>query len=515
MLAGKAAEAKKRWADAAALYTRAIAADPCDRGAWSKRAQMYLQLDNPLLAWGDAIHVSMCWSPPGIETMLQIAMAAEALGVYNFALLAYGGALREAAKATDAAMTLRVAMHMRVIEEAKEKEDAEAAAAISAAMEASKGDASVSDLHARRIRSRWGTGKVQSAGAYRSYAGGPRDPAVSSAFFESLLATNSIPFRVAVKGARLAPLKVATGAPLIKLAAVSGAGMGLFAAMDIPAGALVHGEMPLLAVTLGSACYHCTLPLPRTAVKCSGGCDRRYCSAGCESAARAAYHAPLCSMADGKAVARLEKFAAAGISTSSRFCLVMWKMLGCALTTAASTGKALVSPPDAPPFCHMARGNDYSAPSVPNPTVAWCAEPFMSVWSLMHELLGGTKEGLAGAPALSMAWVRDSFDVLSTNTVCLQSASLAAGAVPVGLALMGIGTLFNHSCDPNTQYVSSMDTAGSAMCFITARRVRAGEELTIAYCNTDAPLDERTDRLQAQYGFTCSCAKCVAERAAK
>ena len=46
---------------------------------------------------------------------------------------------------------------------------------------------------------------------------------------------------------------------------------------------------------------------------------------------------------------------------------------------------------------------------------------------------------------------------------------------------------------------------------MTTRAVRAGEELTIAYIETDAPRSSRRAKLASGYHFDCGCARCSAE----
>ncbi len=45
---------------------------------------------------------------------------------------------------------------------------------------------------------------------------------------------------------------------------------------------------------------------------------------------------------------------------------------------------------------------------------------------------------------------------------------------------------------------------------VALRDISLGEEITISYIDEDAPLQERQDAL-AEYGFLCTCEKCVAE----
>lgn len=292
--------------------------------------------------------------------------------------------------------------------------------------------------------------------------------------------------------------------------AIEGRGIGVVAARALPAGTLIHDDVPLLAASIGAdtACYHCLRPLPPAKDRVACACDRHYCSAGCKAVALDMYHAPLCGAADGKAVAKLEAQASAGFSASSRFILLAWKMLGAALVQAKRTGMPLQAPPDVAPFCHLARVTDWASADARPAALRFTALYPLRMWILVRELLGSETTG--AEPALSMAWVRDVVALLSPNVMGLHGSGRMSVAT-CGQVLMGAGSFFNHSCVPNTAGVSNVDMMGATVRFVTTRPVAAGEELTIAYCHTDVPLEARRTTLEVQYGFTCACPKCAAE----
>lgn len=178
-------------------------------------------------------------------------------------------------------------------------------------------------------------------------------------------------------------------------------------------------------------CYHCVRPLPSTPVPCGGGpgcrggsgqlkatadvgsagsrtatCDRLFCSAACADLAWEQYHAPLC----GKDLARIEAYAAQGVTTSARSILFAWKMLGLALQhqRRSGAGAPLVPPADLAPFCHLARANDVgtaaeliSASSGPQPSVGVIGP--LEQWVMIREILGSAYDA---EPALSVSDVR-------------------------------------------------------------------------------------------------------------
>ena len=72
----------------------------------------------------------------------------------------------------------------------------------------------------------------------------------------------------------------------------------------------------------------------------------------------------------------------------------------------------------------------------------------------------------------------------------------------------------NHSCVPNAILYPHM-TLQQIVIHLT-RNVRAGEEITISYCDPcHLPTsDERNKQLQTLYHFTCSCPACTTDKAA-
>ena len=67
------------------------------------------------------------------------------------------------------------------------------------------------------------------------------------------------------------------------------------------------------------------------------------------------------------------------------------------------------------------------------------------------------------------------------------------------------GTLLNHSCLPNTIFIPT----NGKVIFISARQIKKGEELTDNYVNILDDINIRKKRLLEQYGFDCSCDRCI------
>lgn len=295
----------------------------------------------------------------------------------------------------------------------------------------------------------------------------------------------------------------------VALAVIPGKGVGVVALRALPAGAVVHTELPLIAAAAAPAdpalrrCYHCLSRLQHGAgVPCT--CDRVFCSAACAVDARATYHAGTCGAHGGTADAVLEAAAAADPVYGARALLVAWKLVGAALTAAGvrhggDCAAATVCPPaDLPPFCHLDRATD-CAPGDDAVTTYAAAAPMALAWAAFHDVLGGS----ASVPP---AWLPPLLALLVSNGVTLRSSEADE---PPGCAVMAAGSYFNHSCAPNTRYDADLATSGAQLVFTTTAAVSAGDELTIAYLDVGTPFPARRASLRLQYGFTCTCPRCA------
>lgn len=67
---------------------------------------------------------------------------------------------------------------------------------------------------------------------------------------------------------------------------------------------------------------------------------------------------------------------------------------------------------------------------------------------------------------------------------------------------------FNHSCIPNA--VSRSDVKGQSTRFVHALLpISEEEEITISYCPTWWPCEQRKKELSAKFGFECKCPACI------
>lgn len=76
-----------------------------------------------------------------------------------------------------------------------------------------------------------------------------------------------------------------------------------------------------------------------------------------------------------------------------------------------------------------------------------------------------------------------------------------------GRAIYPRASLLNHSCESNAEAVRD----GRTMRIIAKRDIANGEEITISYVDTNAPLSARVDQLQRAYFFRCQCQRCERE----
>mgnify|MGYP001043163323 CR=1 FL=1 len=533
--AGNGAFGRGEWEAAAAAYSLAIAAAPGDGLAWSNRAAAQLKAGWPVLAFGDATRAGEL-DGKNVKARLREGEAAEGMGMWEGALEAYvrllppadrspaaiariaaaGGVVPPAAPAlAPEAAALQAELYVRIPRSVAERDAAAAAG----------------DAHAAiaRLPSR-----------YRGGKGGGRAPA-------AVLAAGAAWFG-------------ATSSVVVREA---GGGFGVFATAALPAGATVHVDTPLVSYTLNNErrCHHCMRLLPSSAfarVPCAS-CTKVFCSAACADTAAVAYHAAIC----GAGAEELEDVVRSTATTpSAYFPLLALKLWGMAVSarrsgggsggggggggssstgTAAAPGKryreeeyvARASlPPDSPAAAAAAaaaraaaaearttppadlrslavlcRATDAPAPDTPGNALPMSAEYLVAGWRRFQSALG---RAALEDPAADMDAFAAVVALLQSNAIGVRAAG-ESRRLTGGVALMGGGSFFNHSCAPNLSWTTDADAGGHAITFVTSTAVAAGDELTIAYVPVDMPTAARRERLAAQYGFDCTCARCTRE----
>lgn len=89
------------------------------------------------------------------------------------------------------------------------------------------------------------------------------------------------------------------------------------------------------------------------------------------------------------------------------------------------------------------------------------------------------------------------------------AAMLGGDAASAGSALYLLGSLFNHSCEPNVHV--TFPGNDSTAVFTAARQIAEGEQLFITYIDAGQELDARQEYLAFAYGFRCHCVRCCEE----
>lgn len=82
------------------------------------------------------------------------------------------------------------------------------------------------------------------------------------------------------------------------------------------------------------------------------------------------------------------------------------------------------------------------------------------------------------------------------------AAMLGGDAASAGSALYLLGSLFNHSCEPNVHV--TFPGNDSTAVFTAARQIAEGEQLFITYIDAGQELDARQEYLAFAYGFRCA-----------
>jgi hypothetical protein len=86
------------------------------------------------------------------------------------------------------------------------------------------------------------------------------------------------------------------------------------------------------------------------------------------------------------------------------------------------------------------------------------------------------------------------------------SSPTALGDAPGGAALYHLASLANHQCEPSTDVVIA---PGGGLALRARLPLQKGDPVTITYLDSSLPLELRRKKLQAGYGFTCTCPRCT------
>ncbi|BBN16381.1 protein MpATXR10 [Marchantia polymorpha subsp. ruderalis] len=83
-----------------------------------------------------------------------------------------------------------------------------------------------------------------------------------------------------------------------------------------------------------------------------------------------------------------------------------------------------------------------------------------------------------------------------------------------GTGFFALQSCVNHSCRPNAKAFKREEDRDGAAVLLAIRPIRKGEEITISYIDENHDLEER-QALLADYGFVCSCSRCIEDSSMK
>jgi SET and MYND domain-containing protein len=322
---------------------------------------------------------------------------------------------------------------------------------------------------------------------------------------------------------------------------VPGAGRGLVATRNVPRGATVHAEAPLLCAPApalrGRVCHHCLKAL-RTDIgqePTYGVGGAAFCSGPCAEVAATSYG---CIEAAADWSALRAHCAAAG----ERFPLLVARLACAKLQREGSSGGGSSGGSGAA-FGGFAGGD--ALVDLPALCFAKTNGPPPEPWAAAHGLVVAALAA-AGAPAdaleraVPLAWFAQVLARISINAFRVDVVLPARGAADLqaalsdllrsdggaggpdgggdtgiaggaGSAVYLLASMTNHSCAPNMDVTFPHNSAAAA--FVANRDIRAGEQLSVSYMDAGLPVEARQQHLRFAYGFSCVCQRCIAEGA--
>jgi hypothetical protein len=300
----------------------------------------------------------------------------------------------------------------------------------------------------------------------------------------------------------------------MRLASRDGAGFGVLASRDIPAGTRVLVERPL-ALTVAHAnqkhvCASC-LSDARTAsgvssreiiegwLRCCERCRTlHFCSEACERAAMSAQHSQ-CECDTLAALSRDGGLAAAGNAAD----LVLQAVRLLAMRAAGQRVQPL-------PGAALEVGFE----------------------AYVERLVGFARDGrtgevikraasaaLSAVPAEARVPAAELCAVLNRHQANVYGV-MGRRAEGVGLAsFVGVLHLLNHSCCPNVVFDSVPAdlhaAAGAAFALVALRDIARGDELCHCYASSSDGPQARRRELLDHHGFECRCDRCAADPASE
>jgi SET domain len=323
----------------------------------------------------------------------------------------------------------------------------------------------------------------------------------------------------------------------VMLVNLPNSGRSLIAANDIEAGSVIHtDETPMLCTpspaAIDTTCASCLKPLPPLS-SAAGGDDKihekkmnnqhRFCSEDCE-------HSALDTWLQIDSICDFSALRTACKDNAEKFPLMAARLASMALQRENERKVNLTNSKDVvsrnPTLMRGDPLHDLSSLCYANIPKA------PKDWESMHALLlqGLSTSGLSTAK-FDLDWYcwvlsRLHLNVFRVDTVppldigadpaaLLKAAAAAVSGggtpnSPQGSAVYLLGSMFDHSCEPNVDVTFPKNNAEIA--FVAATDIAKHTELCISYIDAGVSRAGRQEQLRFAYGFLCNCPKCVEEK---
>eukprot|EP00448_Togula_jolla_P011967 CAMPEP_0170617296 /NCGR_PEP_ID=MMETSP0224-20130122/26339_1 /TAXON_ID=285029 /ORGANISM="Togula jolla, Strain CCCM 725" /LENGTH=522 /DNA_ID=CAMNT_0010943173 /DNA_START=43 /DNA_END=1608 /DNA_ORIENTATION=- len=269
--------------------------------------------------------------------------------------------------------------------------------------------------------------------------------------------------------------------------------LGLFATADAEAGDVLLEESPLLATCCNPArCTACTRLLGLEAVDCDSCGAERYCGAACRNSAWEQYHKTQCGdVAREFAVLRSRLQRREDVSAADT-CHVLAAVR---IAGMISQGNCSGGLSDLPEMRYLYSLTDDADPDI----LSQILHPFKSRYSQWTMLSAILKLDAVGHVMFDLEFYDELWHVLSANVMADSATNVSM--LPRFLAFA------NHSCSPN----ATAELKEGQIRLRALGPIRSGEEVFVAYVDSNMPRSARLQALRNRYWFVCKCARCHRE----
>jgi SET and MYND domain-containing protein len=99
------------------------------------------------------------------------------------------------------------------------------------------------------------------------------------------------------------------------------------------------------------------------------------------------------------------------------------------------------------------------------------------------------------------------FGILVINSFGIAVKTSVNSFIYCGSGLYVLGSVLDHSCDPNVYVISD----GNCLEIRAMKNIATNDKLLISYIDTKMPKQKRQSELKSKYYFDCSCSRCESE----